>query len=174
MALIWVAPAWLVVNRTKTAATFVGVGFWFGYFPDIDLYLQRIFATFHHHGIFHTVFTVSLVAAVVGPLLGRLLGRVLGGSDWFSSEAEDNASSFGFLMVWIPGLSHIFADMLSAPDIAQAVEPFWPLYQHSIGIDVVYYDNRLFNWGLLLAGIGLNIALYWYRSSAASPSAGRQ
>jgi MFS family permease len=174
MALIWLAPAWFVLGRTRTAATFVGIGFWFGMLPDVDLVLKEVFATVKHHGIMHTILAVTLVAAVVGPIVGWILRRTLGGSEWFSADAADNATSFGFLMVWIAGLAHIFADMLSAPDIAEAVEPFWPLYQQSLGIDIVWYNNPWFNWGLLVVGLVLNAALYYYsddtpvaRSSAA-------
>jgi len=161
MALIWLAPAWFFIDREKTAVTFVAVGFWFGAVPDIDLYLQQVFETVKHHGVLHTVLAVSLIALFVGPLVGWLLKRAIGGSDWFSSKAEDRAASFGFLMVWIAGLSHIFADILSAPDIAEAIEPLWPLYQQSVGIDLVWYDNPMFNWGLFVVGIGLNIALHY-------------
>jgi MFS family permease len=161
MALIWLAPAWLFIDGEKTAVTFVAVGFWFGLVPDIDLFLQRVFETIKHHGILHTILAVSLIAVVVGPLVGWLLERALGGSDWFSPEAEDRAVSVGFLMVWIAGLAHIFADILSAPDIAEAIEPFWPLYQQSVGIDLVWYNNPMFNWGLFIVGIGLNVALYY-------------
>lgn len=168
MALIWLAPAWLFVNSGKTATTFVGIGFWFGTLPDIDLYLQKVFRTVKHHGIVHTVLAVSLIALVLGPLVGWLLKRTIGGSEWFVPEVERQATSFGFLMVWIAGLSHIFADILSAPDIAEAIEPFWPLYQQSVGIDIVWYNNPWFNWGLLLIGIGLNAALYYRNSISAA------
>lgn len=106
---------------------------------------------------------VTLVAAVVGPVVGWSLRRTVGGTDWFSPEAEKNAVSIGFVMVWVAGLSHLFADMLSAPDIAEALEPFWPLYRQSLGFDIVWYNNPWFNWGLLVTGIILNFALY-YRS----------
>ena len=163
MALIWLAPVWFVITSKKTAATFVGVGFWFGVLPDIDLYLRRITGAIKHHGVIHTVLAVSVIALVVGPLVGRLLKRMIGGSEWFVLEAADRATSFGFVMVWIAGLSHIFADILSAPDISEAIEPLWPLYQQSLGIDIVWYNNPWFNWGLLILGLGLNAALY-YRS----------
>ena len=172
MALVWLAPAWLVIDRSKTAATFVGVGFWFGLFPDVDLYLRRVLPTVKHHGVLHTVLVVTLIAAVLGPLVGLVLRRTLGDSEWFSRGAEENALSFGFLMVWIAGLSHIFADMLSAPDIAEAIEPFWPIYQQPVGIDLVWYTANWFNWGLLVVGVVLNVGLYyWNRSSDARPSA---
>ena len=70
MALIWLAPAWFFIDSGKTAGTFVGIGFWFGTLPDIDLYLQKVFRTVKHHGIVHTVLTVSLIALVLGPLVG--------------------------------------------------------------------------------------------------------
>jgi membrane-bound metal-dependent hydrolase YbcI (DUF457 family) len=163
MALIWLAPAWFFLDEGKTAVTFVGVGFWFGVLPDVDLYLQRVFEGFKHHGVLHTILAVSLIALFIGPLVGWLLERTIGGSDWFSSEAEDRAASFGFLMVEVAGLSHIFADVLSAPDIAEAIEPFWPLYQHSIGIDLVWYNSPAFNWALFVVGLALNVGLYYWK-----------
>jgi len=168
MALIWLAPVWFFIESTKAAVTFVGVGFWFGALPDIDLYLRRVLGTVKHHGVIHTLLAVTLIALVVSPLVGWILKRTIGGSDWLPPEAEDRAVSFGAVTVWIAGVSHIFADMLSAPDIAEAIEPFWPLYQQSIGIDLVWYNNPWFNWGLLLVGLGLNAALYyWHRGSTA-------
>ncbi|WP_226012128.1 metal-dependent hydrolase [Halomicrobium salinisoli] len=170
MALVWLAPAWFVVDRTGPAATFVGVGAWFGMLPDVDLVLSDYFETVQHHGILHTVLAVSILAAIIGPIVGWVLKRTLGGSEWFPAEAADDAAAFGFLAVWIPGMSHLFADVLSAPDIAQAIEPFWPLYRQSLGIDVVWYNNPWFNWGLLVAGVALHLALYWRRSRAATPT----
>ncbi|AHG04053.1 metal-dependent hydrolase [Halobacterium sp. DL1] len=171
MALIWLAPAWFILDTPKTAATFVGVGVWFGMLPDTDLYLRRVFETVKHHGIMHTILAVTLLAAVIGPLVGLVLRRTLGDSEWFSPDTAWDAYSFGFVMVWVAGLAHIFADMLSAPDIAEATEPFWPLYQQSLGIDIVWYNNPWFNWGLLVAGVVLNVALYYSKTHSTNPSA---
>ena len=162
MALIWLAPAWFIIDHRKTAATFVGVGFWFGLLPDIDLYLRRILATIKHHGVIHTVLVVTILAAVIGPIVGWILQAALDDSEWFSERAEEHALSLGFVMVWVAGLSHLFADMLSAPDIAEAIEPFWPIYQQTIGIDFVWYTANWFNWGLLVVGILLNVGLYYW------------
>jgi hypothetical protein len=161
MALLWLAPAWFIFDRPKTAGAFVLSGFPFGMLPDIDLVLSRMFATVKHHGVFHTVLVVTILAAVVGPVVGAVVDRV-GGDDWLSPEVRENKYQFGFVAVWIAGLAHVFADMLSAPDIAEAVEPFWPLYQQSLGIDVVWYNNPWFNWGLFVAGIVVNVGLYYY------------
>jgi membrane-bound metal-dependent hydrolase YbcI (DUF457 family) len=160
MALIWLAPAWLVIDERKTAATFVGVGFWFGMLPDVDLVLSNVIETVRHHGVFHTVLAAGIFAAVLGPIVGWILKKTLGGSEWFSDAAADNAYSLGVVMVFVAGVSHVFADMLSAPDIAQGVEPFWPVYAQTLGIDVVWYNNPWVNWGLFLVGVALNVALY--------------
>lgn len=166
MALIWLAPAWFLLTRTKTAITFVGTGFWFGVLPDVDLVLSNWFPeAIHHHGVLHTVLVVTILAVVIGPILGWILKAALGGSDWFSPEAESNAFAFGFLAVWIAGLSHLFADMLSAPDIASPIEPLWPLYNGPIVIvDVFYYTSFWATWGLLVLGLAINGALWaWKR-----------
>ncbi|WP_135853596.1 metal-dependent hydrolase [Halorussus salinus] len=169
MALVWLAPAWFVIDQRKTAATFVAAGFWFGMLPDVDLVLSNWFPTIKHHGIFHTVLAVTLLAAVIGPLVGWVLKKGLDDSEWFSEAAERSAYSLGFVMVWVAGLAHVFADMLSAPDIAEAVEPLWPLYRQSFGIDIVWYNNPWFNWGLFVTGILLNVGLYyWLKPSTGS------
>ncbi len=165
--MLWLAPAWFILDREKTAALFVGVGLWFGMLPDVDLVLSNIAPLgVKHHGVFHTVLVVTILAAVIGPLVGIALKKALGDSDWFSDQAANNATGFGFVMVWVAGVAHVFADMLSAPDIADSVEPLWPLYQQSFGIDVVWYNNPWANWGLFIGGILLNVALWaWVRRS---------
>jgi len=162
MALLWLAPAWLAFAHSETAATFVVAGLPFGMVPDLDLVFSQIFRTIRHHGVFHTILAITVFAAIIGPIVGTLLEKVAGGSDWLSLESTHDSYRFGFLAVWIAGLSHIFADMLSAPDIAQAVEPFWPLYFESISFDLVWYNAAWFNWGLLVAGIFVNSVLALY------------
>lgn len=172
MALIWLAAAWFVFDRTSTAATFVLVGAIFGMLPDIDLYLSEWFAGIQHHGVVHTVLFVTVFALVAGPIIGIALERWLGDSRWFTPDTTTAAAVVGFAMVWVPGISHLFADILSAPDISQAIEPFWPVYRQSLGIDVVWYNNPWFNRGLLLTGLLLNFALYFVsrRSDEATTS----
>ncbi len=163
MALLWFVPAWFIIDERKTAATFAAVGVWFGMLPDVDLVLSSLFpGIVKHHGVFHTVLMAAILAVIVGPLVGGLLKRTVGGSAWFTDRAVDNATSFGVVMVFVAGVAHVFADMLSAPDIADSVEPLWPLYQQSFGIDIVWYNNPTFNWGLFAAGILVNVALYFW------------
>jgi hypothetical protein len=163
MALIWLAPAWLIIDRRRTAATFSAVGVWFGMMPDVDLLLSGVVPTIEHHGVFHTILAVGILSVVMGPLVGRGLRATIGGSSWFSDAAVDRASGVGVVMVFVAGTAHVFADMLSAPDVAQAVEPFWPLCSRSIGIDLVWYDDPVFDWGLFVVGVGLTVGLYLRR-----------
>lgn len=166
MALLWLAPGWYFIDRPKTALTFVATSFWFGMVPDVDLVLSNYLQIIHHHGVFHTIAVVTLLAAILGPVFGLALRKLFGGSEWFSSWAADNAIAIGIIGVWIPGLSHLFADMLSAPDIASPIEPLWPLYNGSIVlIDVLWYASFWATWGLFTAGIAVN-AVMWYWKAA--------
>jgi len=168
MALLWLAPAWFLLDYRKTAVAFVAVGVPFGMWPDVDLVLEGIFPTVKHHGVFHTLLAVTLFAAVLGPVLGKAAEAVAGDTDWLSPEAAAHSVRFGFLAVWIPGLAHVFADMLSAPDIADSIEPLWPIYGGSIGVDLVWYNNPVVNWGLLVAGVLVNVGLFLYTGGRSS------
>lgn len=162
MALIWLVPAWYFIDRRRTAAMFVAVAFWFGMLPDVDLYLSKWFDGIHHHGVFHTVLVVTLLAVIIGPLVGMVFRRIGSNSEWFSPRAEEHAIGMGFLAVWIPGLSHIFADMLSAPDASTRIEPLWPLVKGPVVLmDVLWYKSWWATWGLFVLGIALNVAA-WY------------
>jgi hypothetical protein len=165
MALVWLSPAWYFVDRPKTETVFVGGGCWFGLVPDADLLLSNWFAGVHHHGLFHTVLAVTLLAPVLGAILGWGFAEAAKRTDWFSSEGEKNAYELGVVAVWIAGLSHLFADMLSAPDVAQRIEPFWPLYDGSVVfLDVFWYTSWWATWGLLVLGLVVNVAAwYWTR-----------
>ncbi|GAA0511758.1 LexA-binding, inner membrane-associated putative hydrolase [Halorubrum aquaticum] len=169
MALLWLAPAWFLLDGPRTAGTFVVSGVPFGMLPDVDLVLEGLLPTVKHHGVFHTVLAVTIFAAILGPVVGKVVERVAGGTDWFSPEAAAHGIRFGFLAVWIPGLAHVFADMLSAPDIADSIEPLWPVYHGSIGVDLVWYNDPVVNWGLLVAGVLVNAGLYLY-TGGRSPS----
>ena len=161
MALVWLAPAWYFIDHRKTAALFVAGGFWFGMFPDVDLYLSNWFAGVHHHGVFHTVLVVTILAAILGPLLGVVFKRIGADSEWFSMRARKKAYQIGFIAVWVAGLSHLFADMLSAPDVATRIEPFWPLYNGTLfTVDAFWYTSWWATWGLFILGVVVNVAAW--------------
>lgn len=161
MALLWLAPVWYFVEDRRTAALVVGVGVWFGVVPDVDVPLSALVGI-HHHGVFHTVLAVTVVAVVAGPLLGLAFARLGERTGWFSEPARERATAIGFLTVWIPGLSHLFADILSAPDISTRIEPLWPLVDGPIVlVDVLWYQSWWATWGLVVLGVAAN-ALAWY------------
>lgn len=113
---------------------------------------------------------MTILAAIIGPVVGKFVEAVVGDTDWPSPEAAAHIIRFGFLVVWIPGLAHVFADMLSAPDIADSIEPLWPIYRGSIGVGLVWYNDPVVNWGLLVAGVVVNVGLFLYTGDR-SPSA---
>jgi len=92
MALLWLAPAWFLLDYRKTAWTFVVSGVLFGMLPDIDLVLEGIFPTVKHHGVFHTILAVTLIAAVIGPVVGKVVEAIAGGTDWLSPKRRPAAS----------------------------------------------------------------------------------
>lgn len=170
MALIWLVPAWHFFDHRRTAALFVAGGFWFGMLPDIDLVLSGWFGGIHHHGMFHTVLFVTIAAAIIGPLVGLVFKRIGEHSEWFSLGAQEHAYRIGVIAVWISGLSHLFADMLSAPDVSTPIEPLWPLVDESLVIvDVFWYTAWRATWGLFILGVAVNaVAWYWAGSRDAS------
>ena len=169
MALLWLAPVWYFVDRRKTAAFVVAGGFWFGMLPDVDLVLANRFAGVHHHGVVHTVPAVIVFTVVLGPILGWLLKRVLGRTNWFSREAADRAIAMGMIAVGAATLSHLAADILSAPDISTRIEPLWPVVQGPIAyIDVLYYNSIWATWGLFVLGLLVNAVFFYWSNQRGS------
>ena len=164
MALVFLAPAWLFIDDWRTTVVFVATGFWFGPVPDVDTYLRSWFPVeFKHHGVVHTIPAVVVFAAVLGPILGWALRRVFGGTKWFSREAADGAIAMGVIAVGAATLSHLFADILSAPDISTRIEPLWPVIQGPVVyIDVLYYQSVWATWGLFVLGLVVNAALFYW------------
>lgn len=165
MALLWLSPVWYFIEHRQTAALVVAVGFWFGLLPDVDLVLSDWVEGIHHHGIFHTVLVVTILAMIIGPMVGVAFSRIGERTGWFSAQARERATAIGFLTVWIPGLSHLFADMLSAPDVSTQIEPLWPVVNGPVvAVDVLWYQSWWATWGLFILGVTANVlAWYWLR-----------
>ncbi|WP_224336898.1 metal-dependent hydrolase [Haloprofundus halobius] len=164
LALLALSPAWFLVDR-DSAALFVALGLPFGMLPDVDLYLSNAIGTVQHHGVTHTLLFVGIVSLLLGPILGRTVVPWLANRGSLSRPADalDRPATFATLAVFVGGTAHIFGDILSAPDVSQPIEPLWPLVPGSVGIELVYYNSNPVNFGLLTAGILLNVGLRWWQ-----------
>lgn len=155
--LLFATPAWFVW-RKRVAVAFVGLALVTSQLPDVDLWLARWFpAEFHHHGVTHTVLFAVLASLVVGALAAVTLTGPL--DRWLGWDRLDRWSTFGFafLAFCLGGLSHVFADMLSAPDISSPVEPLWPFLDAPISFDLIYYTAPEWNAGLLIFALALHV-----------------
>lgn len=159
MALLFAAPAWLIWGRRGSLA-FTGFALATAMLPDSDLVLRHVLPIYHH-GVTHTFLFVVLMSILVGAIAARYL------TDWFNRYRRIRSSEITAETVFVfatgglivGGVSHLFADLLSAPDIAAPLSPFWPVYSKPVVIDVIYYGSPFWNYGLLVAGVGLHIAL---------------
>lgn len=67
--------------------------------------------------------------------------------------------------------SHLLADALSAPDVAQPIVPLWPAAGIEVGLDLLYFSSPYSNFGLLAVGVAAHAAAYAVarRRRSASP-----
>jgi hypothetical protein len=169
MGLLWAAPAWFVWHD-RVSLVFVGVATVAALFPDVDLWLSALFPeVIQHHGVFHTVLAVALASLAVGALAAATLVRPV--DRWLGSDRFDRSSLFVFVTgaTLVGGLSHLFADVLSAPDVSQAIEPFWPLYRQSLSIDLIWYNSPWWNVGLLTVAVLLHLGLAYVSDPVEHP-----
>lgn len=164
MALLFAAPAWIVWSR-RGALGFTAFALVTAMLPDTDLLLQQ-YLPISHHGVTHTLLFVGVASGLAGTISARWL------TDWLNDHPRVRSTTItpevvfwfatgGFLT---GGVSHIFADLLSAPDIAAPLSPFWPLYDQPVIIDVIYYDSVIWNFGLLAVAVGLHVLLARHES----------
>lgn len=159
MGLLWASPAWFFW-RTRVSIVFIGFTTIAALFPDIDIWFRTLFpGVVHHHGVLHTVVFVVLSSLVVGALVAVTLARPI--DRWLGSDRFDARDLFVFAAgaMLLGGLSHLFTDMLSAPDIAQPIEPFWPVYQKPWSVDLIWYNSPWWNAGLLTVAVLLHLGL---------------
>jgi inner membrane protein len=170
MALLFSAPAW-AVWKGRVPIAFAALSLVTAMAPDLDLVLRQ-FLPVEHHGVTHTVLYAVVVSVVVGLLATLVLRSPL---DRFWKRPKDKRPSQGMLFWFVGGaflaggLAHIMADLLSAPDIADPLAPFWPVYNQHIVIDVVWYSSPWANFGLLAAGILAHVALATFAGRKNSP-----
>lgn len=157
--LLFALPAWFVW-RKRISAAFVGLALITSLLPDVDLWLSRWFpGQIHHHGVTHTIVFVALASLVAGLIAAAFLTGPL--DDWLGWDRFDKGSmfTFAFAAFLLGGLSHVFADILSAPDISTPIEPFWPFFDKPWSADLIYYNDPLWNSVFLIAMVVLHAAL---------------
>ncbi|NHN48816.1 metal-dependent hydrolase [Halostella sp. JP-L12] len=160
MALLFAIPAWVVWDG-RVSLAFIGFTLVTAILPDADLLLREVLPM-HHHGVTHTIvfvvgFSILVGAAVEYGLRDRLERQ-------FLKERGYGASDGGlFLFVagglFLGGMAHLFADTLSAPDISTPLEPFWPFFDKPYSIDLIWYNDPLWNVGLLSLAVALHLLL---------------
>lgn len=124
MALLFAAPAWTVWGR-RGALGFTAFALATAMLPDTDLALRHVLPV-THHGATHTVLFVVLMSVLAGTVAARYL------TDWFNANRRIRSSEIASETIFIfatagltvGSISHLFADLLSAPDIAPPLSPF--------------------------------------------------
>lgn len=161
--LLFALPAWFLWTGRASVA-FIALTTTTAMLPDVDLVLSTLFPTaIHHHGVTHTILFVVCVSVVVGVAVAALFGDRI--DRWTRGERFDRTSMVAFVTgaFMLGGLSHLVADMLSAPDIAPPVNPFWPLFAKPWSVDVLWYNsvwiNGVFLTGILLTHVVIGIVL---------------
>lgn len=159
LALLFAAPAWLLWGY-RGALGFTSFAAVTAMLPDSDLVLRH-YLPVSHHGVTHTVLFVTIVSVLSGAVAARWLTAHCNAHRWIKSTTITPATVFVFATAGMltGGLSHIVGDLLSAPDIAAPLAPFWPVYTENIIIDVIYYNSNIWNFGLLAVAIGVHIVL---------------
>jgi membrane-bound metal-dependent hydrolase YbcI (DUF457 family) len=160
LALLWAAPAWIVWDN-RVSLAFIGFTLVTSMLPDTDLVLQA-FLPVHHHGVTHTIVFVATVSLIAGALVefglkDRLERELLERKGY--RTAPGGLFLFAAGGMFLGGMSHIFGDTLSAPDIAQPIEPYWPFFDKPYTIDVIWYSSPWWNVGLLAVAIALHAVL---------------
>ncbi|QLG28078.1 metal-dependent hydrolase [Halorarum halophilum] len=164
MALLFAAPAWIVWGR-RGALGFTAFTLTTAMLPDVDLVLEA-FLPVVHHGVTHTVLFVALVSLVFGAVAAHWLTDRFNDHPWIRSTAISRETVFVFATggLLTGGISHLFADVLSAPDIAAPLSPFWPIYPEPVIVDAIYYGSPIWNFGLLAVASSIHFVLARYES----------
>lgn len=162
MALLFATPAWMIWGR-RGALGFTAFALLTAMLPDADLVLQHVLPI-THHGVTHTFVFVILVSVLAGVVAARRLTDWLNANGRIRSTTITSGTVFVFATagLTVGGVSHLFADLLSAPDIAAPLSPFWPFYSEPVIIDVIYYDSPFWNFGLITVGVLLHLLLARY------------
>lgn len=128
--------------------------------PDVDLVLRGVPPSVRHHGVTQTVLCVVAFAVVGGIPAARFLARFIEGW-WLTSEGHSipriEVRAFVAGGMTPGGSSHVFADVLSSPDVAPPVKPLWPVYRDPVTFDVTYDKSPVWIVGLVSVALLLHL-----------------
>lgn len=164
--LLFVLPAWYVFDDRASVGV-VALATVAALLPDIDLWLARWFpAAVHHHGVTHTVVFAIGASLVGGAVVAGLLRRRV--DDWVGGARVGRRRLFAVAAVAVLAgtLSHVFADVLSAPDISTPIEPFWPFFALPWGIDLVWYNAMWINYGFFTVMVVTHVVVAYLTTPA--------
>ncbi|NEU56865.1 metal-dependent hydrolase [Halorussus sp. MSC15.2] len=159
MALLFVAPVALALDRRRRYPPVAALALATALLPDVDGKIPFS----HHHGGPHTV-----LFALVGSLaVGLALAFVSANVSWAARRIESvpafrprAAFALGFAGALAGLASHLFADLLMIPIADNPVEPLWPFSQQTVALGVMHPGDPAWNWGLLAAGIAVQVLLF--------------
>jgi len=164
--LLFALPAWWVLDD-RASVGFVALATVAALLPDIDLWLELVIPhVVHHHGVTHTVVFAVGASLVGGAVVAGLLRRPV--ERWLGKQVDTRrlfAGGNGAILVGT--LSHLVGDTLSAPDISTPLEPFWPFFERSWSIDVVWYDAPWINSWFLAVMVVVHLLVAYLTTPAA-------
>lgn len=157
VTLLLLAPLVIVLGE-RTGVAFSLLAAPFSMLPDVDLALPGV----HHHGATHTLAFAVGAALVIGAALTAIYLLFDVERRWLRRN-HGFREVFGFATgaVLLPALGHVGLDLLSAPDIAQPLEPLWPIFANKVvSLDLLPVNSDLWNFGLLAVGAIVWIGAY--------------
>lgn len=161
MGLLWAVPAWFLWDG-RISLAFIAFVVSTSMLPDLDLLLMQYVQGIQHHGVVHTILFVVVFAVIAGVLVTAVVDRVLK-RWWVNTEHEWLSTMEVYVFVTggliLGGLSHLFADMLSAPDGGGPIQPFWPFFAKPVSVDVIYYGDPTWNLGFFVVAVILHLVL---------------
>lgn len=143
MALIFASPVWFVY-RPAASVLFTALAVVAGVAPDSDIYLKAM-VDIAHHGITHTVTFVVGLAAAFG-LAAAAIAVV-------QDRNPRAAGTFAAVAAVVGAGSHLFADLLTTPDVAPPLKPFLPFSDQHVIVDVIYVYSDVWNLFPFIVGL---------------------
>ena len=137
--------ALVAAGRPALALVTGGTMVWLATLPDVDHRLPGV----THRGVTHTLAfaaavgaALALVGALVSPAVAPLAPAA-------APTGRVGVVAYGFALGTVSVGAHLLADLLTPAGVA----PFWPLSDRRYSLSLTTADDRVWNYGLLGAGV---------------------